>query len=112
MYIDGIFALSANLLISSTIKFNFKITDKSIITPAVIAIKFANSGLSFFMNKQSQNSSTMINNTQQSMNSSAQQQSNMQSNANSQSAMSSAQIDSNIESYKKAQQNVNQNSMQ
>ena len=53
MYIDGIFALSANLLISSTIKFNFKITDKSIITPAVIAIKFANSGLSFFMNKQS-----------------------------------------------------------
>ena len=33
------------------------------------------------MNKQSQNSSTMSNNTQQSMNSSAQQQSNMQSNA-------------------------------
>ena len=50
-----IFKFYINLISKLITEFwgNFKITDKSIITPAVIAIKFANSGLSFFMNKQS-----------------------------------------------------------
>lgn len=53
MYIDGISALCAKSFICSTIKFNFKSTDNKITTPAVIAIKFENSGLSFFITKQS-----------------------------------------------------------
>ena len=53
MYIAGIFTLSAKDCIPSIMKFNFITTDNKIITPAVIATKFAISGLSFFITRQS-----------------------------------------------------------
>ena len=53
IYIVGMLALLAKSCILSTIKFSLNITDNSIITPVIIAMKFAISGLSFLITKQS-----------------------------------------------------------
>lgn len=53
MYMVGILALLAKSCMLSTIKFSLNITDNSIITPVIIAMKFAISGLSFLITKQS-----------------------------------------------------------